>query len=54
MGSKNYIELRKECNETFFSEMCKKSGELESLIQMIDKGLKKFEKADRRMQRDNK
>ena len=46
--------MRKECNETFLSEMLKKSGELEMLIQMIVKGMKKFEKADRRMQRDNK
>ena len=54
MSSKNYIELRRESNDKFFSELCKKSGELESLILMIDKGMKKFEKADRRMQRDNK
>ena len=46
--------MRKESNESFLSEMYKKSGELEALIQMIDKGMKKFEKADRRMQRDNK
>ena len=54
MSSKNYIEMRKECSESFLSEMCKKGGELKMLIQMIDKAMMKFEKADRRMLRDNK
>ena len=54
MSPKNYIEMRKEYNQTFLSELCKKGGELELLIQIIDKAMMKFEKADRRMQRVNK